>query len=337
VAAAEPRAARAWFVATVLITVVPVVVAAMLAPAGRSTTVPGLVWLLFVGSAMHIGATAWFYAVPEVRGFMADHPGRYLVAPVVLVLGGALLAAALSAQAFTVVLLAFFAWQFHHFQKQNLGVAALAARAFGARGLSLAERRVIVACGVGGIVVLLGRPGVLDLSPSFDTGYLVPIGTTLYVVAAMTGLALLARRNKADRPREFVAMMLVALAFFAPVVVFDRPFAAVAGVTIAHGLQYLLLVGMLAAAPTPRVRPAVGVLIFAHLALVVGFALNRASHLHGGGPGARAIYGGYVGVLTAHFVIDAGLWRLRDAFPRSFLSARLPYLLEPETVTVSAR
>jgi hypothetical protein len=29
----------------------------------------------------------------------------------------------------------------------------------------------------------------------------------------------------------------------------------------------------------------------------------------------------------AHFAIDGGLWRMRDRFPRSFLAARLPYLL----------
>jgi len=29
----------------------------------------------------------------------------------------------------------------------------------------------------------------------------------------------------------------------------------------------------------------------------------------------------------AHFVIDAGLWRLRDSFPRRFLASRTPYLL----------
>jgi len=28
-------------------------------------------------------------------------------------------------------------------------------------------------------------------------------------------------------------------------------------------------------------------------------------------------------------VIDAGLWRLRDSFPRRFLASRMPYLLRP--------
>jgi hypothetical protein len=37
----------------------------------------------------------------------------------------------------------------------------------------------------------------------------------------------------------------------------------------------------------------------------------------------------YLGVVMAHFVIDAGLWRLWDAFPRRFLTARMPYLLRP--------
>jgi hypothetical protein len=31
----------------------------------------------------------------------------------------------------------------------------------------------------------------------------------------------------------------------------------------------------------------------------------------------------------SHFVIDAGLWRLRDSFPRRFLASRVPYLLRP--------
>ena len=30
-----------------------------------------------------------------------------------------------------------------------------------------------------------------------------------------------------------------------------------------------------------------------------------------------------------HFVVDAGLWRLRQPFPRSLLASRLPYLVAP--------
>jgi hypothetical protein len=103
----------------------------------------------------------------------------------------------------------------------------------------------------------------------------------------------------------------------------------VAGLTIAHGLQYLLLVGLLAggapagAAPSPPV----GVVLMVNIALVAGLGLNQAAHLHSAQGIARGVYGAYLGLVMAHFVIDAGLWRLRDEFPRSFLTQRLPYLL----------
>jgi hypothetical protein len=29
----------------------------------------------------------------------------------------------------------------------------------------------------------------------------------------------------------------------------------------------------------------------------------------------------------AHFVVDAGLWRMREQFPRAFLGSRLPWLI----------
>jgi hypothetical protein len=62
----------------------------------------------------------------------------------------------------------------------------------------------------------------------------------------------------------------------------------------------------------------------AAVALLGGLGLNLASHRHGGGPVARGVFGVYLGLLMAHFVIDAGMWRMRDAFPRAFLSARAP-------------
>jgi hypothetical protein len=113
------------------------------------------------------------------------------------------------------------------------------------------------------------------------------------------------------------------------VFLFRSPYAAVAGLTIAHGLQYLLLVGLISGAPTGRAPARVGILMFVNIALVLGLALNQASHLHGSGGAGRLLYGAYLGMVMAHFVIDAGLWRLRDEFPRAFLTERLPFLLVP--------
>ena len=57
--------------------------------------------------------------------------------------------------------------------------------------------------------------------------------------------------------------------------------------------------------------------------------LNWSSHLHSGACVERGIFGIYLGVVSAHFVVDAGLWRLRDEFPRAFLTERPPFLLRP--------
>jgi hypothetical protein len=111
----------------------------------------------------------------------------------------------------------------------------------------------------------------------------------------------------------------------------QSPYAAVAGLTIAHGLQYLLLIGLVAGAPTAD-RP-LSLLALLNVALLLGLGLSRMAHLHGGVPLDRALFGVYLGLTCAHFVVDAGMWRLRDEFPRTFLTRRLPYLLAPEQVS----
>lgn len=42
------------------------------------------------------------------------------------------------------------------------------------------------------------------------------------------------------------------------------------------------------------------------------------------------LFGAYPGAVMAHFMIDAGLWRLRDPFPRAFLARHVPSLVPSE-------
>jgi hypothetical protein len=68
------------------------------------------------------------------------------------------------------------------------------------------------------------------------------------------------------------------------------------------------------------------VLLLAGVLALAG-ALAAASHLHTGPGLTGAVFGAYVGIVVGHFLLDAGLWRLRDPFPRWWLSQRLPSLL----------
>jgi hypothetical protein len=129
-------------------------------------------------------------------------------------------------------------------------------------------------------------------------------------------------------------MYLMGLFFSVPVFVFASPYAAVGGMTIAHGLQYLLLVSLVAAGdPGPgqggpgQGGRALRLAALGNVALLGGAALAVTSHLHSGGPAVRLLFGAYLGAVMAHFVVDAGLWRLRDPLARAFLARRLPYLM----------
>lgn len=317
-----------WVGATLALTLAPMAAAVLLAPPAGTRPGTALVWLLFVGSSGHVGATAWFYTVPEVRAHMGRHRGRYVWAPVLLIAVTAAAVVVVPRELIVDGLLAYFGWQFFHFQKQNLGIAALAARGLRVSGLSRTERRAMVAAGCGGVVALVAHPELLQLSPGVSLRWLYDGGLALFVVAAAVGVWALLRRSPDHRPAGFVTVYAVSLLFFAPVFVFSSPYAAVAGITIAHGLQYLLLVGMLAGGPNPRATPPqLGVLILVNVALVVGLGLNLASHMHTAEGLTRSIYGAYLGLVMAHFVVDAGLWRMRDEFPRRFLTQRLPSLL----------
>jgi hypothetical protein len=143
------------------------------------------------------------------------------------------------------------------------------------------------------------------------------------------GLAALLARPREERPFGYCVVYLSSLSFFAPVFLFHSPYAAVAGMVIAHGFQYLMLVGLVAGGEPRRSDRTFGFAAFLNIALIGGIALGGASHLHGGPTGERLLFGVYLGLVMTHFVVDAGLWRLRDPFPRSFLSSRIPYLVGP--------
>ena len=323
----------AWLVGTLLLTLGSLVGAVLLAPPPGSTAPgPALGGLLFLGSSVHVATTAWFYTVPEVRRHLRENPGRYLLAPLALIAGMALLGALVPVRPFALLLLAFFAWQFFHFQKQNLGLAALASAAYRCGPLRPGERLAVTATGLAGTAGLLSHPALLQLTGAPRLAPLFPLAAAVYALAAGYGAVQLLRRPGTSRPPAVAGVYLTSLAFFLPVFLFDSPYAAVAGLTAAHGYQYLLIVGLVAGGgESPRFGRRQGRLIslavLLNIGLILGLALNLASHLHTGAAPARAVYGAYLGVVMSHFVVDAGLWRLREDFPRRFLGRRLPYLL----------
>jgi hypothetical protein len=311
------------------------VAAVALAPRSSAPPVRSLAWLLFLGSSVHVASTAWLFTLRDVRAYSAQHPWRYRRVPLILVLVGALGAAVVSPAVLAWLLLPYFAWQFFHFHKQNLGLTALAASSQHLAPLTAVERRALMAAGGAGIVGLVAHPALLQLGIHLETGALFAAARLSFLTGVALGLVALGRRSRADRPFGFCAIYATSLLFSAPVFVFGSPYAAVGGMTIAHGLQYLVLVGLIAGQGrgTARLRRLV---LWGNIALVGGALLGGASHLHASAPAVRLLFGAYLGAVMAHFVIDAGLWRLRDPFPRMFLARHLPTLV-PSPVPIGPR
>ena len=323
-AAAE---ARGWLFATLFVTAGGIAAGVVLAPAATAPAGRTLSWLLFVGSSVHVAASGWLLAVPEVRAHAQRHRARYVWVPLGLCAGGALAASAIAPKSLDWLLLAFFAWQFLHVQKQNVGLVALAASSHGVGSLRPDERAALLVAGQAGTLAIVARPRLLGLGIDLGFDVLVTAAAIVFSAAALAGIRALLARSGDERPGPVVAMYCTAFVFWLPVFVFRSPFAAVGGLVIAHGLQYLVLTGLVAAGGRTADGRATALATVACVVLVGAALLSAASHLHASGRSTRWLYGAYVGVVASHFVVDAGLWRLRDAFPRRFLASRLPYLV----------
>ncbi len=330
-------APRVWLAGTVALTLSAFGAAIALAPPATAPPARALTWLLFVGSSVHVASTGWLYTLPEIRGYARERPARLVLVPAALILAGAAAAALVSPAALTWCLLPYYGWQFFHFQKQNLGLAALAASSLRAGSLRPAERRAIMTAGGAGIAGLAAHPGLLQLRAGLPVGWLYPAAAAVFTAAVAAGVAAVLRRPRRPGAGRFRVVYLISLGFFVPVFACRSPYAAVGGMTIAHGLQYLLLLGVVAAGNARSPGRALRLAALANIALAGGLALSAASHLHGAGPAGRLAFGAYLGAVMAHFVIDAGLWRLRDRFPRAFLAARVPGLLPPARTPVADR
>jgi hypothetical protein len=295
----------------------------------------GLTWLLFVGSSVHVAATFALFTFADVRRHARDHPRRYVAAPLFLVLATSAAAAVLPTRALEAALLGFFGWQLWHYQQQNLGLAALAARATGQPPLTSTERRCIRASAVGGILALVAHPQVTQLvamRPPRQIGAAATAAAWLLVTVALGTVALGTVIQRRRRRTASAAVLVIAVAYPLPLLATVSPYAALGGMTLAHGLQYLLLVGLVLAGPARdtgrRSRGVEGVLLLTGVLAIAG-GLAAASHLHHGPAPTRLVFGAYLGVVMTHFVVEAGLWRLRDPFPRQWLGERLPALLTP--------
>jgi hypothetical protein len=323
-----PRLRHVWTYGTILLTIGVTAALIVCAPSRDGRATGTLFAIVFIGSGVHVASTAWFYTVPAVREHARSHRVRYYLVPGALVAGTAALAAAMPMARFRWFLVPYFAWQYFHYQKQNVGMSALAGVSSSAGRLSPLQRRCIVSAGIAGIVALLAHPKLLGLSALYGPRNVVfALAAVAMTAAIVLGLVSLATSKTQVRIPGFVAIYVSSLLFFAPVFLFRSPFAAAGSFAIAHGYQYLLIMTLVAGADHGARQRLRGLVALVAVAVLGGWLLYHGQTVRTVDAGGRAIFGAYLGLVMAHFVLDADLWRLRSDFQRRFLGDRLPYLL----------
>lgn len=276
--------------------------------------------LVFLGSGGHVAASYAFYVDGAMRPLMRRHPVRYFVVPIAIVVASAVLFEVASSGTAATALLLYFAWQTHHYTRQNVGVFAFATRARRSLPPSDMEKAAITTAGFAGVIGM-----VTFLAPWQDTP-IAPFAVHLHGIAALVYLgavglfvACLPRAWQARDPVR-LAFLVGGVAFYLPTFVYDSAFSAVASYAIAHGCQYLVFMGWVGAS----VRRETGVRMLAAVALFVavgGLILQETSRRPMG-----LVFGAYLGVVMAHFVLDARVWRLSDPDQRRYMAGRFRFL-----------
>jgi hypothetical protein len=320
-AVADPPQQRSAFAGGLaLATGLPILLACLIAAHGgaRATVAFGI--LLVVAYTGHIAVSGWLWTLPDVRDLTRIHPWRLCALPFGLVIAGCVVFSVATGWIFEVALLTFFAWQFSHFQRQNLGLVVAVMARWNAPPLRPWERKLVVLAGWCGIAQLLTHPALFGVP-----GHILPSsfpGATAIGQVALAGWAgcIAAIALSIKRSAPVTACYVSAVLFVAPLFLFHTPLAAISGLVVAHGLQYLWIVGWRSHASGQNRRYKLSGLQTAAalvtIAVLGGAVLSALSESHpNGGFAPHLLYGSYFGIVMAHFVVDGSVWRQRQPTP----------------------
>jgi hypothetical protein len=312
----------------------------------HSATVLAIAGLMsFLGGPGHVSLTAWFYRDPVARPHLLANPWRYFWIPALLV-GGTTAAYCVwgDAEPTRWINLFFSAWLLWHYQRQNWGIHSFIARVSSGESAGRIEELILRLAVVGGFLGAIRAVGFGEGTPvavygdiCFNLGLAVTLSLPFLIAFAAAKTPSLA-----GSPLR-LGFLIVASAFFLPVFVWPDPERAFLGYALAHGFQYFVFMSYMAASAdqdggtasttvagtvAAGRRPGAATLILCVATIGVVLALS------GDVPLLKEwnlfpLFGFSLGLTMAHFVVDAGIWRLRDEFPRRYVGAAFPFLGGP--------
>jgi hypothetical protein len=284
---------------------------------GAASVVAISSFITFLGSGVHVSATGFFYADAEVRSYFAENRWRYILIPLVLILASGVIFCVVDNTTSVYLLLAYFVWQTYHYQKQNYGILSFVAAATDRVRPSVLERAILQSSVWLGIVGLIKTAGLVR-GTSLDrySGVLHQAAAWAFWIVPVMMLTALATSPELRRNAIRIVCLATGGFFFLPLFLFSDPVAAVSGYAVGHGLQYLVFMYFVGSAKPDRDLRIIGLAV---IALVGGSVLALMDDQSLWGAPSKFVFGCYLGLVMSHFVVDAGIWKLRDPFPRKYM------------------
>ncbi len=277
---------------------------------------------------MHVALTLYFYLDKEYQGYIKEHPAFYIYLPVAVILACGLFTLAFGKTGVVYLTIFYHAWLLFHYGRQNFGLMAFVCLSQGASPLGKVEKWAFQLAPIGAI---LGAHAVL---PEFKgaLGSYALLSWKTGIVIYGSALALLAYASIVSRNRDGwlprVFFLVLAL-FWLPTFLFDSYQKAIMGYAVAHALQYFIFMYFSAAGNRDGARRG---LLLLGMGAVVGWIilwLSREKELWG--PLLYFMLGAEFGLVMWHFIVDAGLWKLRQKWQRERVRERFAFIFPAKT------
>lgn len=281
-----------------------------------------VVWMFAAVGAPHVAAGFAFYFDQDARPVLAANRLRFYVVPAALVAGLAAVGAVAVRDDRTVgtLIAGFLMWQAWHFTRQNIGVLALVARTSGAK--PMARQVTLIQWGGYGAILSIPYVAAWATRPTYLPD---AVATNAWRAG---GLILLGCLAVAVRDRDWWAIGFTG--FHLPLISgsFVMSFG---GWAVSHAVQYHAILWSF----DRRARWRTAMVVLA-LGLGVG-VLGRSSEIQLTSAWAGAALGAIYGIVSWHFVLDAGIWRMSRPEVRAYLTDRMPWLGQQASTAIVVR
>jgi hypothetical protein len=294
---------------------------------------------LFLGTA-HVPATFFFYTDRNFSHIVRRHKVRYIYLPLALTVGAGLLVAFSSITAQAYLFLLFWAWQAFHYGRQNLGIysfASIAQQTGSPRRLEKLSIDLATVCGILGTFRILG----MGVAPEYLNGSinnLYRFGQLAYVAVIIFSLYVFARNFERTTLLKAIFFWTLVL-FFLPIYLSNDINVTFLSYAIAHGLQYIIFMGIVSwsageggHARAVRLRNALkltGLMILLGLLFYNADPLRKYEFVKNNWLLVKSfnfLFGAVLGATMAHFVIDAGAWRLSKVAQREYMTKSFGFI-----------